>query len=179
MFKKLKNKKGFTLVELIVVLVILAILAALLVPALTGYIDKAREQSLISKGSMVLTAAQATVSEAYGTGDIKVTKENTVYKVEIQDDTNKTATKAMNAQIKELSESDGNASWSFSVKVGDEKNYKSVKIDTLVYSDGTNAIVYSNGNWGHTQKGVKNVAGVTIKDYNALVTGGAENAENK
>ena len=42
MFKKLKenNKKGFTLVELIVVLVILAILAALLIPALTGYIDK-------------------------------------------------------------------------------------------------------------------------------------------
>ena len=39
MFKKLKDKKGFTLVELIVVLVILAILAALLVPALTGYID--------------------------------------------------------------------------------------------------------------------------------------------
>lgn len=37
--KKLKDnkKKGFTLVELIVVLVILAILAALLIPALTGY----------------------------------------------------------------------------------------------------------------------------------------------
>ena len=35
MFKKLKDKKGFTLVELIVVLVILAILAALLVPALS------------------------------------------------------------------------------------------------------------------------------------------------
>ena len=34
MFKKLKDKKGFTLVELIVVLVILAILAALLIPAL-------------------------------------------------------------------------------------------------------------------------------------------------
>ena len=47
--RKMKNKKGFTLVELIVVLVILAILAALLVPALTGYIDKAREQSLISE----------------------------------------------------------------------------------------------------------------------------------
>lgn len=42
MFKKLKEKKGFTLVELIVVLVILAILAALLIPALTGYIDKAK-----------------------------------------------------------------------------------------------------------------------------------------
>ena len=40
--RKLKDRKGFTLVELIVVLVILAILAALLIPALTGYIDKAK-----------------------------------------------------------------------------------------------------------------------------------------
>ena len=35
--RALKEKKGFTLVELIVVLVILAILAALLIPALPGY----------------------------------------------------------------------------------------------------------------------------------------------
>ena len=39
---KKHTKRGFTLVELIVVLVILAILAALLIPALTRYIDKAR-----------------------------------------------------------------------------------------------------------------------------------------
>ena len=44
--KSKKNKQGFTLVELIVVLVILAILTALLVPALTGYIDRAREKKI-------------------------------------------------------------------------------------------------------------------------------------
>ena len=51
MFKKLKEnkKKGFTLVELIVVLVILAILAALLIPALTGYIDKAKNKSVVAE----------------------------------------------------------------------------------------------------------------------------------
>ena len=43
---KKSAKRGFTLVELIVVLVILAILAALLIPALTGYIDKARKVRL-------------------------------------------------------------------------------------------------------------------------------------
>ena len=39
---RIKGKRGFTLVELIVVLVILAVLTALLVPALTGYIDMAK-----------------------------------------------------------------------------------------------------------------------------------------
>ena len=44
-----KNKLGFTLVELIVVLVILAILASLLIPALTGYVTKAKKQAVITE----------------------------------------------------------------------------------------------------------------------------------
>ncbi|MEA5027055.1 hypothetical protein SDC9_118984 [bioreactor metagenome] len=39
--KKLLSKKGFTLIELIVVIAILAILAAILVPSITGYITEA------------------------------------------------------------------------------------------------------------------------------------------
>lgn len=41
--KKLLNKKGFTLIELIVVIAILAILALILVPTITGYIGRAEE----------------------------------------------------------------------------------------------------------------------------------------
>lgn len=61
---KHKNK-GFTLVELIVVLVILAILAALLVPALTGYIDKAKEKKVIAETRMLHTAIQTEMSALY------------------------------------------------------------------------------------------------------------------
>lgn len=71
MLKKMKNnKKGFTLVELIVVLVILAILAALLIPALTGYIDKAKEKSVIAETRQVVMATQTLVDEKYGTIDL-------------------------------------------------------------------------------------------------------------
>lgn len=66
MFAKVKSKKGFTLVELIVVLVILAILAALLIPALTGYIDKANKEKVVSETRMVVTAVQTVTSEVYG-----------------------------------------------------------------------------------------------------------------
>lgn len=67
MLNKLKknNKKGFTLVELIVVLVILAILAALLIPALTGYIDKAKEKQVIAETRQAVMAAQTLVDEQY------------------------------------------------------------------------------------------------------------------
>ena len=67
--RKMKNKKGFTLVELIVVLVILAILVALLIPALTGYIDKANKQKIIATTRQVMMAAQTETSEAYAKVD--------------------------------------------------------------------------------------------------------------
>ena len=46
MKERLKNNKGFTLVEIIVVLVILAILAAIAVPAVLGYVDEAKTDTL-------------------------------------------------------------------------------------------------------------------------------------
>ena len=67
--RKMKNKKGFTLVELIVVLVILASLAALLVPALTKYIDKANEEKATSECRMVVMAAQTAGTEYYAKND--------------------------------------------------------------------------------------------------------------
>ncbi len=62
-----KNNKGFTLVELIVVLVILAILAAILVPALLGWIDKAREKSVTANAEAAFVATQGLLTEKYGT----------------------------------------------------------------------------------------------------------------
>lgn len=66
---KKNSKRGFTLVELIVVLVILAILAALLIPALTGYIDKARKSQVVAETRMLTQAVQTEMSTVYALND--------------------------------------------------------------------------------------------------------------
>jgi prepilin-type N-terminal cleavage/methylation domain-containing protein len=60
-----KKRAGFTLVEVIVVLVILAILAAIAIPALTGYIDKAKQAEIKSRAREFVVARQTLLAEAY------------------------------------------------------------------------------------------------------------------
>lgn len=70
MKKKMNTKKGFTLVEIIVVLVIIAIMAAFAIPAYTGYVDKAKQSEILAEGRTVLIAAQTVGQEAYAKGTL-------------------------------------------------------------------------------------------------------------
>lgn len=131
--KQRNRKAGFTLVELIVVLVILAILAALLVPALTGYIDKAKEKQVIAETRTLLTAIQTEVSEMYATDDFPKNYSGTAT-VSIADKTGSGAISDNYTSIVSLAElpslnSDGNGS--FCCAVNSEG-----KVRTLIYEAG-------------------------------------------
>ncbi len=54
----LKNKKGFTLVELLAVIVILAIILAIAVPGITGIINSAKKGSFESDVKMIITGIE-------------------------------------------------------------------------------------------------------------------------
>lgn len=58
-----QKKKGFTLVELIVVIAILAILALILVPTMTGLIDDANKAVAHANARTVYTAAKAAITK--------------------------------------------------------------------------------------------------------------------
>ncbi|MBR6400280.1 MAG: type II secretion system protein [Firmicutes bacterium] len=62
---KLKDQKGFSLVELIVVIAIMVILIAMLVPNVVGYIKKASWATEQNGAATVFSAAQTYATDLY------------------------------------------------------------------------------------------------------------------
>lgn len=71
---KLKNnKKGFTLVEIIVVLVILAVLAAAAIPTMLGFVEDAKGKAEIANARAAYVACQSIATEEQASGMVQAT----------------------------------------------------------------------------------------------------------
>ena len=139
------SKKGFTLVELIVVLVILAVLAAMLVPALIGYIDRAKKEKEFQAASTVYAAVQALATEAYG-------KDKILYDGQVEGDDAEVYDKFTIEEVTKLTGVDVNAI-KFSVKEGDEAiDMYTIKDIGVQFKDGETWYTYTiqDGTWGTT-----------------------------
>lgn len=136
-----KSKKGFTLTEMIVVLVIIVILIALLVPTLVGYIDKAKEKSVMAEGKMVLTAAQTIASERYGESnqltDAPADKPGTVTYSSIDNTTTGDNDKTKIVKLAEMPAKG---------KI-DELKIENYKVTSIKYSNGGKVATYTSAGW--------------------------------
>ena len=82
--EQMKNskKKGFTLIELVVVIAILAILALIMVPNLTAYLDKAKEAKIKANMKNVHTAAEMVRQTERGLDIEKVKRYSNIENIE-------------------------------------------------------------------------------------------------
>jgi type IV pilus assembly protein PilA len=124
MKKELKNNKGFSLVELIVVIAIMAVLVGVLAPQFMKYVESSRQSTDIDNLQSMKTAIETEATEQLATGTFTITV----------DGTNKTATAAKT----------GDTSWSLST----------MKSTINLKSDGWTGSTYtynaSEGTWSYT-----------------------------
>ncbi|WMJ22105.1 prepilin-type N-terminal cleavage/methylation domain-containing protein [Paludicola sp. MB14-C6] len=59
-----KNKKGFTLVELIIVIAIVAVLACIGIPSMIGFVNDSKEKAANADARSIATTAQAMLTDA-------------------------------------------------------------------------------------------------------------------
>lgn len=62
------SKRGFTLVELIIVIVIIAVLAAIAIPSVVQYVNRANAAKALANGKNVFNAASVVAADLYSKG---------------------------------------------------------------------------------------------------------------
>ena len=125
-------RKGFTLVELIVVLVILAVLAAVIIPMMVGFSTDAKEKKYVEEAKSAMAAAETMLSDAYTNNLVYIPKrmrDQALTTSGLDSDTELTI-----FTVKSFKEADGTANTISSYTIA-EALYKA-KDGTYVYYDG-------------------------------------------
>ncbi|MDR1421652.1 MAG: prepilin-type N-terminal cleavage/methylation domain-containing protein [Coriobacteriales bacterium] len=141
---KASDKKGFTLIEVIVVLVILGIMAALIVPALTGYIEKAHQRTVVTEAATYRTSLQAigTDTVASGGDPTAITTGSSVLPDEympVSDEDTPTVTEEINALVGNEALDAADLTGIVFTGTGQLTNF--------VYTNGTYTATYSDGSY--------------------------------
>lgn len=78
-----KNKKGFTLIEIIVVLVIMGILLAIAIPSILGYVGKANDAKYLAQARGGYLASQTITAEKASKATTRPTTAATITAAEL------------------------------------------------------------------------------------------------
>jgi len=132
MLDQFRNKKGFTLIEIVIVIVIIAILAAVLVPSLTSWVDKAKISTIQEATGQIRSSLMTQLYEKSKTAVVTNTdQDNEIYDEDFWNEISERANTKLNADNLEFS-------------VGDEISIIEIKYESAGH---TASYDYENNKW--------------------------------
>ena len=143
-----KDKKGFTLVEMIVVIVIIGILLAILVPGMFRYIDKAKDKQIEVNARTAYLNMSTAIAELYGKNGVIASEVQTALKGTFKNNVKMdlTVTGKGTVTIEPFANDEGQVS-EVTITVPTDKD-KKFEIITFKYEEGTKYIEITGGIWG-------------------------------
>lgn len=141
-----KDKKGFTLVEMIVVIVIIGILLAILVPGMFKYIQKAKDKQILVDARTAYLDVQMAAQEAYGANGITGQNVATAFTNQLKDVSNQKVVTVTGSDSKSIEVTvDIPENGTLTVTEVDSTNGK---VKAMTYTRGDRQIIMDDEVWG-------------------------------